>query len=80
MADQSRHEDNHDERVQMNVRLPRNLVTTLDARRATLGLTRDEWVRRAITYALLQPSGTPQAVRSMATRSVRANTIARHPL
>lgn len=54
-------DDDPKRRVQMNVRLPHGLVTTIDLRRAcvvdrereTVGITRDEWVRRALTYALL---------------------------
>lgn len=52
-------------RVQMNVRLPRPLVDTVDLRRAALGISRDEWVRRALTFALTAPPGTPTAIRTM---------------
>jgi len=57
-------EDPH-ERIQCNVRLPKVLVTTIDLRRATLGLSRDEWFRRALTFILLDPDGSPRAIRSM---------------
>lgn len=56
--------DATDPRVQMNVRLPRSLVETCDLRRAALGLTRDEWVRRALTFALTTPPGSPASIQS----------------
>lgn len=37
---------------QMNVRLPPDLIDAIDARRAERGLSRDEWVSRALTFAL----------------------------
>jgi hypothetical protein len=58
-------DDDPDRRVQMNVRLPHGLVTTIDLRRNALGLSRDEWVRRALTFALLDPDGSPRAIRAM---------------
>jgi hypothetical protein len=58
-------DDDPERRVQMNVRLPHGLVDTIDLRRATLGISRDEWVRRALTYALLEPDGTPRSIRTM---------------
>jgi hypothetical protein len=62
-----------DPRVQMNVRIPASLRDTIDLRRATLGLTRDEWVKRACTWALMQPPGSIQAVNSMnGHRTVRS--------
>lgn len=48
-------------RVQMNVRLPAPLRDQIDARRATIGKTgisRDEWVRRAVTWVLAQDTRT----------------------
>lgn len=54
-------------RKQCNVRLPVDLITLIDNRRASIphpdnpdmtGISRDEWMRRAIVYALTTyPSG-----------------------
>jgi hypothetical protein len=46
----------------MNVRVRQSMLATLDTRRKGLGLTRDEWIRRVIEWALLQPPGTPVRV------------------
>jgi hypothetical protein len=63
--------DEPDPRVQMNVRIPKSLRDTIDLRRASLGLTRDEWIKRVCTWALLQPP--TQAVQSMnGHRTVRS--------
>lgn len=35
------------------------MLTKLDNRRNVLGVSRDEWVRRVVTWALIQPPGTP---------------------
>lgn len=42
------------DRVQMNVRLPRDLLEQIDARRAVKDLSRDKWVERALRFALDQ--------------------------
>ena len=39
-------------RVQVNVRLPTSVRDRIDARRHTKGLSRDEWMLRAVLYAL----------------------------
>lgn len=65
MAETPLSADPPEHRVQMNVRIPEALRDTIDLRRATLGLTRDEWVKRACTWALMQPPGSSQAVQSM---------------
>src|SRR5262245_61789741 len=44
----------------MNVRVPRYLRDTVDERRQPLGLSRDTWVVRALTWALVYPG--PKAV------------------
>lgn len=53
-----------DPRVQVNVRLPKALRDEIDARRAPLGLSRDEWIKRALTYAMQQRPDrrTPTAI------------------
>lgn len=45
--------------VQMNVRIRKSMYDRLDARRKNLELTRDDWVRHVIEWALLQPPATP---------------------
>ena len=47
-----------DEWVQCNVRIRRSMLSTLDERRKRLGLSRDDWFRHIIEWALLQPPGT----------------------
>jgi len=47
-----------DDRVQMNVRVPRHLRDTIDTRRAPLHLSRDAWVSRALTWALQRTQTT----------------------
>lgn len=42
------------ERVQCNVRLPKDLIQAMDERRAKKDLSRDKWVERAIRFALSQ--------------------------
>lgn len=50
------------DRVQMNVRLPRDLVDAVDARRARKDMSRDRWVENALRYALQQhPAPNPAA-------------------
>jgi hypothetical protein len=44
---------------QMNVRVRKSMLTRLDRRRKTLDLTRDDWIRHVIEWALFQPPGTP---------------------
>lgn len=64
--------DEPDPRVQMNVRIPKSLRDTIDLRRATLGLSRDEWIRRAVSYALSVPPGSQESIQTMnGHRSVR---------
>ena len=48
-----------DRNVQMNVRVPESMRAAIDTRRHQLGLSRDEWMRRVIEWALHQPPGTP---------------------
>lgn len=48
-------------RVQMNVRLPPDLVQAIDSRRARKDMSRDTWVERALRYALQHPE--PPAAR-----------------
>lgn len=43
----------------MNVRIRRSMKDRLDTRREKLNLSRDEWVRHVIEWALLQPPRTP---------------------
>lgn len=45
-----------DDRVQVNVRLPKALRDEIDARRAPLRMSRDEWMRRALTFAMQVPT------------------------
>lgn len=45
-------------RVQMNVRIDPETLAAIDARRATQGLSRDEWMRRALDYLLALPAPT----------------------
>ena len=52
-------------RRQMNVRLPGALIEAIDQRRQEKGLSRDEFVRRALTYALAHgPTPRPGQPRS----------------
>jgi hypothetical protein len=68
--------DAPDPRVQMNVRIPKSLRDTIDLRRGSLGLTRDEWIKRVCTWALMQPPGSTQAVNSMnGHRTVRSPNL-----
>lgn len=57
--DQVNPPEHDDHPVQMNVRVPCSMRTALDDRRRCLGISRDEWVRRVIEWALTQPLGTP---------------------
>lgn len=62
---------------QMNVRVPKSMVKMLDDRRAALSeqtgvkISRDEWIRRVIEWALIQPPGTPVRQRIRRARVVR---------
>jgi hypothetical protein len=44
---------------QCNIRLRKSMLARADARRKKLGLTRDDWMRHVIEWALFQPPGTP---------------------
>lgn len=46
-------------RKQMNVRLPEDLIESIDTRRQRKGLSRDAWVERALRYALRATDRTP---------------------
>lgn len=59
----------------MNVRVKRSLRNDIDARRAPLGLSRDEWVARALKWALNQP---PRTRSSAITTAVRKRTVGRN--
>jgi hypothetical protein len=52
-------DDPADALVQMNVRVKRSMITALDTRRKALGMTRDDWIRNVIEWALYQAPGTP---------------------
>lgn len=52
---------------QMNVRLDPDLIDLIDQRRALRGLSRDEWVARALRYAL-QEQPAPSRPRSRTNR------------
>lgn len=43
------------DRTQVNIRLPLDLIAALDERRYALNISRDEWMKRVITWALQQP-------------------------
>lgn len=64
-----RRNDPDDPLTQVNVRLPQSLRDRVDARRATLDLSRDVWIERAIRFALDHPPGSPLQTR--AGRSLR---------
>jgi hypothetical protein len=51
-------EDEPDNWVQMNVRIRRSMLNRLDGRRHALDLSRDDWIRYVVEWALLQPPGT----------------------
>lgn len=59
--------------VQCNVRLRKSMYERLEVRRKMLDLTRDDWVRHVVEWALLQPPGTP-----VHTDSWRHNGRAHH--
>lgn len=58
-------------RKQMNVRLPVDLITRLDARRARKDLSRDAFVERALEYALTNNTETPAVTTAPGRRTVR---------
>lgn len=68
-------------KVQMNVRVPPDLIEAIDTRRQDLAehrgdkvLSRDEWVTRALRWAVSQPVGQssrPQLARTVRTRAGR---------
>lgn len=41
---------------QISVRLPASLITSIDNRRKSQGISRDEWMRRATLYCLDLPA------------------------
>lgn len=59
-------------KVQMNVRVPPAIRDAADARRAPLGISRDEWVTRALTWALRQPQDPVAVVTAPRKRTVAA--------
>lgn len=67
------------QRVQMNVRVPATLREQIDARREPLGLSRDLWVERALTWALAQPPARrkhPTSLKgSVVAETVRGRTV-----
>lgn len=67
-------DEDPDRLVQMNVRLPRWLVWTLDQRRASINLSRDKWSLRALVFALAQP-GDPRRRGSTVARTSRGRTV-----
>lgn len=46
-------------RKQMNVRLPEDLIESVDARRRIKGLSRDQWVEKALRFALRNHPAQP---------------------
>lgn len=50
--------DEADEWEQANVRMRRSMKDAVKARADDVGCTRDEWIRRAIEWALRQAIGT----------------------
>lgn len=58
-------------RRQMNVRLPVDLIEAIDARRARLDLSRDQWVERALRHALTSTTPTSAAATAPGRRTVR---------
>lgn len=60
-------------RRQMNVRLPHDLIARLDERRARKDLSRDEFVERALEYALRAnpETATPAVTTAPGRRTVR---------
>ena len=62
-------------RRQVNVRLPVDLVEAIDARRAKKDLSRDQWMERALRFALEQPTATGSPLTGeLRTRSGRTAT------
>lgn len=47
------------QRKQISLRLPPEVLDQIDARRAPLRLSRDEWLRRAAEYCLALPIKEP---------------------
>lgn len=60
----------------MNVRVPPELRDAVDARRGPLGLSRDVWIERALTWALAQPVGKKRPAGRQLKGSTVANTVA----
>jgi len=40
---------------QINVRLPEELIARMDERQNLVGATREQWIERALNWALSQP-------------------------
>lgn len=59
--------------VQCNTRMKLSMLRAVDARRAALGISRDEWMRRMTEYALLLPPNTPVRPRPARSPSARPN-------
>lgn len=69
-------------RRQVNVRLPVDLVEAVDARRARKDLSRDQWIERALRFALEQkPEGQPGTgeLRTMSGRTGAPPHLRRRP-
>ena len=58
-------------RRQVNVRLPLDLVEAIDARRARKDLSRDEWMARALRFALEAPTVDDPKTGELRTRAGR---------
>lgn len=70
-------------RRQVNVRLPLDLVEAIDARRARKDLSRDEWMTRALRFALEAPNVSDPAtgeLRTMAGRTAAPPHLRSRPL
>lgn len=44
-----------DDRVQINIRMPRDLRDRIDERRKVTGLSREEWFRKMAEHVLAKP-------------------------
>jgi hypothetical protein len=65
--------------VQMNIRVPEVMRSSVDKRARSLGIPQGEWVRRALAFALDQPIGSPVAQRPQrrpeASRPIRSGDL-----